>query len=235
MTTQKPIANAESQRIDDYLKRPVLYRNVDGTEEINMGIMGLGLAGMRFVYPLLEGSPLSGILKFAYLGVGLAIMHFGSKAIKKRLTYPRTGFAEPRCTNRGGKWLIMGATMLAAAVVSVVFALIAAGRLSAGPGLVGGAGMITAAVFANGIGKRVPWKLWVAAILAAGSLAIAVLPPSLLVSVCQGVSLPPKLSPALIGAIFLYLVWMGVVFLTSGLITLRQYVRTTQPAEPGAQ
>ena len=40
------------------------------------------------------------------------------------------------------------------------------------------------------------------------------------------------LSPSVAGALFIEDAWMGVVFLTSGLITLRQYIRGTRPMEP---
>jgi hypothetical protein len=235
MTTQKPIANAESQQIDDCLKRPALYRNVDGTEEINMGIVGLGLAGSRLLAPLLHASALGGLSWFLYMMVLFAIMHFGSQAIKKRWTYPRTGFAEPRCTNPGGKWVILGAIAVAGGVFGALGALFATRRLSGGPAFLGCGGLLTAVIFAAGIGRRVPWKRWVAAILALGSLALALLPQKLLASVYQGVSIPNVLLPSLLGALFLYGAWMGVVFLTSGLITLRLYIRNTRPAEPDSE
>jgi hypothetical protein len=251
MTTQKPVANPESRQIDEYLKRPALYRNVDGTEEINIGIMGLGMAAMRFLVPAeaswglahglagsargLAGLALGMMPFYVYFGILAAIMHFGSKAIKNRWTYRRTGFAEPRCTNRGGKWVALGAIMVVSALLSAVFALMALRRFSGGPALVGCGGALLAVVFATGIGKLPPWKRWVAAILGLGSLAIALMPSDLLASVYKGVTIPKMLSPSLLGALFLEGLWMGVVFLTSGLITLRQYIRGTRPMEPGSE
>jgi hypothetical protein len=238
MTTEKPVPNAESKQIDEYLKRPALYRNVDGTEEINMGIMGLGVAAMLFVYPAHAGSVrgwAGAALIYIYLGILAAIVHFGSKAVKKRLTYPRTGFAEPRCTNRGGKWAVLGAIMLASAVFGAVVSLSAFRRPLAGPALVSCGGLIVSVAFATGIGKRVPWKQWVAAILAVGAVAIAFLPPWLLASAYRGVPIPRPISPAMLGALCFYLAWMGVVFLTSGLITLRQYIGAARPVEPDAE
>jgi hypothetical protein len=236
MTTQKPVANAESEQIDELLKRPALYRNVDGTEEISIGILGLSLASMRFIYPLFEGTFLGGgVSWWLFMMVVGGLMHFGSKAVKKRLTYPRTGFVEPRCTNRGGKWLVLVAIGLGSGGVSAVATLIALGRIGGGPALVACGGVVTAVAFAFGIGKRVPWKRWTAVALAAGSLAIAFLPAGFLASIFDGVKLPAKLSPGLLGAFFLYGAWMGVVFLSSGLITLWQYIRSTRSAEPDAE
>jgi hypothetical protein len=235
MATTKPVGNTESKQIDELLKRPALYRNVDGTEEINVGIMGLGLASLRLLYPALGGWDPGGLAGLVYLGVLGVLVHLGSKAIKKRLTYPRTGFAEPRCTNSGGKWVVLGAIMVISGLFSALIALMALRRLSGGPALVGCGGVLVAVAFAIGIGKRVPWKRWVAAIFGLGSMVIAFVPAGRLASVFQGVPIPKMLSPSVAGALFIEDAWIGVVFLTSGLITLRQYIRSTRPAEPDSE
>jgi hypothetical protein len=235
MATTKPVGNTESKKIDELLKRPALYRNVDGTEEINVGIMGLGLASLRLLYPALGGWDPGGLAGLVYLGVLGVLVHLGSKAIKKRLTYPRTGFAEPRCTNSGGKWVVLGAIMVISGLFSALIALMALRRLSGGPALVGCGGVLVAVAFAIGIGKRVPWKRWVAAIFGLGSMVIAFVPAGRLASVFQGVPIPKMLSPSVAGALFIEDAWIGVVFLTSGLITLRQYIRSTRPAEPDSE
>ena len=121
MATTKPVGNTESKQIDELLKRPALYRNVDGTEEINVGIMGLGLASLRLLYPALGGWDPGGLAGLVYLGVLGVLVHLGSKAIKKRLTYPRTGFAEPRCSSRAPKWLVFGVIGLMSGTVAAVF------------------------------------------------------------------------------------------------------------------
>jgi len=235
MATTKPVGTTESKQIDELLKRPALYRNVDGTKELDMGIMGLGFLGMRFVYPLPADPALGGLCCLVLVGISLAIMHFGSKAIKRRWTYPRTGFAEPRCAKRGGMWMMLGSVVLGSAVFGAAVSLLALRRLSGGPTFVGLAGVVTAAIFAASVGVRAPWKQCVAAVFALGSLAIAFLPPDLLASLCQGPSFPAPFSPSLLGAFFLYGAWMGAVFLTSGLITLRLYIRGTRPAAPDSE
>lgn len=169
---------------------------------------------------------------YVSLGILAVIMHFGSKAIKNRWTYRRTGYAEPRCMNRGGKWVVLGAIGFVSGLFSAVFALMALRRVSGGPALVGCVGVLVAVAFAIGIGKRVPWKRWVAAIFGLGSMGIAFVPAGRLASVFQGVPIPKMLSPSVAGALFIEDAWMGVVFLTSGLITLRQYIRGTRPMEP---
>jgi hypothetical protein len=225
MATTKPVENTESKQIDELLKRPALYRNVDGTEEINIGIMGLGIAAMLFFVP---AEARWGMLPFyVSLGILAAIVHFGSKAIKNRWTYRRTGFVELRCTSRGGKWVVLGVIGFVSGLLSAVFALMALRRFSGGPALVGCGGVLLAVVFATGIGRRPPWKRWVAAILAMGSLAIAFIPPHLDAGI--------PISPSLHGAVILEGAWMGLVFLTSGLITLRQYIRGTRPMEPDSE
>jgi len=238
MATTKPVGNTESKQIDELLKRPALYRNVDGTEEINLGVMGLGVAALLVLYPEFAG-PTRGLagaaVVYVFLAILFAIMHFGTKAIKRRLTYPRTGFAEPRCTNSGGKWVVLGAIMVISGLFSALIALMALRRLSGGPALVGCGGVLVAVAFAIGIGKRVPWKRWVAAIFGLGSMVIAFVPAGRLASVFQGVPIPKMLSPSVAAALFIEDAWMGVVFLTSGLITLRQYIRSTRPAEPDSE
>lgn len=83
--------------VEQYLERPKQYYNIDGVEWPQMRSP--------------QGSHWRGMPTFLtfMLFVG-SILHYGSKAIKSRLTYPRTGFVAYR---QVGNW-----PWLAAAVVA---------------------------------------------------------------------------------------------------------------------
>ena len=82
--------------IGNLLDRPRLYYNIDGLGELGGGVMCLGSALLLW---LLMHSPADSawhqIPVFVFIGLALLI-RYGTKAVKTRITYPRTGFVEYR-------------------------------------------------------------------------------------------------------------------------------------------
>src|ERR1019366_6838516 len=83
-------------QIESLLQRPKLYNNIDGVGELGMGFMLLGFALLMW---LQVHSPGSAIWHKVYVVLPLilllgSIIDQGSKAIKRHITYPRTGFVE---------------------------------------------------------------------------------------------------------------------------------------------
>jgi hypothetical protein len=142
----------------------------------------------------------------------LLVIHYGTKAIKTRVTYPRTGFVEYRT---GPATLI--ATALSAALIVVAIGLGARWHWSLATAATV-YGLILAAGYAYRIARATPWKWVVVAIMSAGSVAAAWLPD-------DGVQ---RHFPAGLGPAFLLTFSVsGVVLAVSGAITLRQYLRCT--------
>ena len=88
--------------LQNYLARPKRYDNIDGTGEMYMGLMILGFALLGYLQTILPTDSLwstNGFasLLFMYLILipVLALGYWGSKAIKKHITWPRTGYVAP--------------------------------------------------------------------------------------------------------------------------------------------
>src|ERR1035438_8354583 len=103
-------------QIDSLLERPKAYCNVDGVGELSVGVMTLGFALIFWIQ--LHTARSSAWHQWAWVilwGV-VALIDYGSKAIKKHITYPRTGFVEyPKSARR-----LLGPI---AAAVAAVFAI----------------------------------------------------------------------------------------------------------------
>ncbi|HXP61103.1 MAG TPA: hypothetical protein VN829_11460, partial [Dongiaceae bacterium] len=87
-------------QVRNIMDRPRLYYNIDGLGEVNIGVMFLGFALLLW---LLVHSPANSLWHqvawLVFLGLAL-IMHYGTKALKTHVTYPRTGFVEYRRSDR---------------------------------------------------------------------------------------------------------------------------------------
>jgi len=94
-------------QIPSLLERPKLYYNVDGVGELGIGFMCLGwslLGWLQLHTP--RTSVWHPMYTFPiYVAVMLSIIHYGSKAIKNRITYRRTGFVDyGLATSIGFQW-----------------------------------------------------------------------------------------------------------------------------------
>jgi len=214
-------------RVGNLLDRPRLYYNVDGLGELGGGVMCLGFA---LVWWLLMRSPVDSawhrISLFVFLAVGLLI-HYGTKAVKTRITYPRTGFVEYR-----KQWHTP-------AIAAALGALAAAG-LGVGfrrhwdvSTIAPLAGLFLAAAYGYNFARAVRWKLVVVGAIAIASLAIAFLPADVLGALGSESPAHPDRAE-LLGTILLSLMVYGILLLISGGVSLWFYLRHTQaPAQEG--
>ena len=207
--------------IREQQKRLKRYDNIDGTGEMFLGSMYLGFSLSTLLSPLLPphsfwtgfpGAPLSMMLPV--YGV-LALAGWATGLIKRRITYRRTGYVLRRRDKK-------------AVALALVFAVGVSAALSAGVGLLLWYGMRHNAVSATRLFmlslyvapyvfvSRVTtpehkWKIWFAALMALFSV----------VASFSGWTMD-FLSRATMST-------FGVLWIASGLITLRLFVRHTQP------
>src|ERR1035437_4932599 len=89
-------------QVESLLARPKLYNNIDGVGELSGGVMALSYAMLLwFQVHAPAGSAWHQMYTmFIYVGLMCAVIHYGSKAIKTHITYPRTGFVEYRKRDR---------------------------------------------------------------------------------------------------------------------------------------
>jgi len=205
-----------SNPIDEYAKRTMRYWYVDGLAEIAGGVVVLLLALVFLIGGWMEPGPTTDF--FLALGqpaivlVGALVARKIVGRIKERVTYPRTGYvAYRRPRSRRGLRLI-ALTIGIAAVFGVLFAVIA--NLIAIRWLPGISGAVIALLLAymayeNGI-RRFYY-------MAAFTLFLGLLVVSM--------GVPDTYTSSLFFGGF------GVGWIVSGAVTLRNYLRTTKPAE----
>lgn len=224
-------------QIESLLKRPKLYHNIDGIGELSMGLMMLGFAVLTW---LQDHSPSSAPwhkidVVLPLILVMAIIIDYGSKAIKKRITYPRTGFVEYR--KRETAWL-SGIAFVSAALAAAGLALAARSHWNMGSHLgltMPGAllGLVFAAAYAYRIARSARWKWAVVFAIAMCSVLVAMLPAELLGTMAR--SGAGVYSAGAVGAWLLSILLYGVILLISGSISLAVYLRHTQPPERSAE
>ena len=155
-------------QVASLLKRPKLYTNIDGTDELSGGF---GLLGFGFLQWMQVRSPAHSAWHSMwvfgiYFGSLFAMLHYGTKSVKERITYPRTGYVEYR--KREGIWPTAWSAIAAPAFLTlVVLALRRHWDLTTGACLVG---VLAAASYAYRFARDVRWKWAVAGAMATGSI-----------------------------------------------------------------
>jgi hypothetical protein len=213
-------------QVESLLKRPTSYSNIDGTGELGAGFMCLGFALIMW---LQLQTPKDAIwhqmyVLFIWVGLLVAMIHFGTKAIKNRITYPRTGFVAYRTHN-----------IIWPAIIAFVVSALASAGLALADRLhreiampVFFMGLLFAASYAFGIARAVRWKWVVVLALVIGALAIAVLPGDLTATLSGGASVSAWFSARIAEAVLLYMMLYGTLLLISGAISFGLYLRHTQ-------
>ncbi|MGA3028181.1 MAG: hypothetical protein ABSF98_25820 [Bryobacteraceae bacterium] len=213
-------------QVGDLLNRHRFYNNIDGVGELSAGFMLLGFALLQW---LQVHAPEGAIwhrmyVLILYVGGMCAAIHYGTKAIKKHMTYPRTGFVECRKSER---WR-------AAAIAAPLGALVSAGvavalwrhwDISAAVSLFG---LAFAACYAWGIARAVRWKWVIVWAIALESFVIAFLPASVFGALAGDSWVTHPVRTKLVGAWLLSLMSYGAMLLISGSISLWLYLRHTQ-------
>ena len=214
-------------RIGSLLDRPRLYYNIDGLGELGGSVMCLGFA---LVWWLLMRSPADSawhrISFFVFVVLGL-IIHYGTKAVKTRITYPRTGFVEYR-----RQW---HTSAIAAALGALATAGLGLGfrRHWDISMLASLAGLVFAAAYSYRFARAVRWKWVIVGAMAVASFVIAFLPADVVGALGSESPTHPDRAH-LLGAILLSLMVYGALLLISGGISLWLYLRQTQaPAQEG--
>jgi hypothetical protein len=212
-------------QIEDLLNRPKAYYNIDGVGELAMGFMCLSVGLLMWLQAHApKGSVWHGMPAFIiYWGLMCLILHYGPQAIKKRITYPRTGFVQYRARDSRWRPAILGAVAAAGGTVGLAIALRRHWNMTTPASLFG---LLLAATYAYHLARTVRWKWAVAGVVALGSLVIAVLPADL-------VGAPANHS--WMGALMLTFVLYGAVLSVSGGISFWLYLRHTQAPAQEAQ
>jgi hypothetical protein len=217
-------------QVESILKRPRLYYNIDGVGELSCGVMCLGFALLLWLQAHTPGEAIwHQMYGFAiYMGIMLGAIHYGSRAIKTHITYPRTGFVEYR---KCGRWR----TATIAAVVGglVPLGLTAAFRRNWDiASLASLCGLIVAAGYIHGFARTARWKWVIGGAMTLASLVMAFLPPSFFGELAADSWVTHPVRTKLVGVYLLTLMIYGTMLLVSGGISLWLYVRHTQaPAQ----
>ena len=213
----------------DFMGRPVRYNNIDGTGEMTMGVMLLSFAMVGYLSTVLPEGALwrkNGIATFGFIPVVMipimAFQYWAVKAIKKHITWPRTGYVA-YCRSGRPWWKAIVATFVGSAIIGAgaVCLVVLARRFHAMSLARAGYLAVLLATYAFFVfrwSREHKWKWLVVIFMALGLLAIALVVPGDVVE-----SFPPV-------ALFLGLVWLG-----SGAATLYSYIRHTQPPAPEAE
>lgn len=219
-------------RVESLLKRPKAYNNIDGTGELGMGFMCLGFALLIW---LQLNTPKDSIwnqqyVLFIWVGLMAAMIYYGIKAIKNRITYPRTGFVSYR------KQSIIWTAIVASAVSALSVACLALAAYSHRHivmpvffiGLFFAAGYAFGIARSGGVNALFRWKWVVVLAQVIGALQIALLPEDLPAALAYGPSVPAWFSASSAGAFLLWLMMYGTLLLISGAISFWLYLRHTQ-------
>lgn len=227
------------ERIESLLERPKFYNNIDGVGELGMGCMILGFALLTWMQARSPGGSLwhKVYVVLPLILVLVSIIDQGSKAIKKHITYPRTGFVEYR--KRDNVRPAMIAFVVAAmAAMGLAHAVRSHWGMGSHLGLTTpGAlvGLVFAATYGYGVARAVRWKWAVAGAIAICSVVIAILPVELVGALAGSTSSAGAFSAAAVGAWLLSILTYGVILLISGVISFVLYLRHTQPPERAAE
>ena len=206
----------------DFMGRPVRYNNIDGTGEMGIGVMMLGFALVGYLMSYLRGvvpeswtgkvDPVGLLVLFGGMGAVLGLIQWGTKAIKKHITWPRTGYVAYRRSAKSRLTIMVAAAILGFGFTCLMglarrhdaMSLARMGYLAVMPAAY--------AIFVYRFDRECPWKWLVLLFIALGLLAIGIIVPGKIVELVRPVSL-----------------FLGLTFLGSGGATLWSYMRHTQP------
>ena len=216
-------------QVGSLLDRPRLYHNIDGLGELGGSVMCLGFALLLW---LRMHSPADSvwhrISSFLFLGLMLLIP-YGIKAVKVRITYPRTGFVEYRKP--------FHAQAIAAALGTLTTVGLAIGfrrhwDISALASLTG---LAFTAVCGYNFARAVRWKWVIVGAMAVATFVIAFLPTDVLGALGNDSPVTHPDRAKFDGTILLSLMVYGTMLLISGGISLWLYLRHPQAPAQEAQ
>ncbi|MCX6621296.1 MAG: hypothetical protein NTY38_09485 [Acidobacteria bacterium] len=221
----KPVTDA----LSEIAARPHRYENVDGTGEMQFGLMILSCWMIGVAEPFIRKV---GIFPHGFVGflLGMYSVFFPfmlagfllSRAIKKHITYPRTGYAAYRRFPKENRWktilFFIGIAVVAAGLAALVPLLHRHQEPSWLRAFMVLGFVVPYAVIALKLSREHPWKRYVIAGMAVGLLAIVSMVPGTTSEVSRPVML------------FTAATWLG-----SSAATLILYIRHTHPPVVGEE
>jgi hypothetical protein len=88
-----------ASQIDDYAKRPERYRNIDGLAELGVGVLMTALIPFALIKNVAPSSiDRHRFVVLTCVAALLVAVLYGIRALKARITYPRTGYVKYRGT-----------------------------------------------------------------------------------------------------------------------------------------
>jgi hypothetical protein len=214
-------------QIGSLLDRPKSYYNIDGVGELSIAFLCLSCALLEWQQVRSrEGSVWNQpYTLWIYFTLMASIIHYGSKAIKKHITYPRTGWVEYR--TRDTIWKPMIISFAFSTIVSVVLFI----RLKSHWDIttpLSLAGLVLAASYAHSFARTLRWKWVVAWAMAIVSIVIALLPADLIGAMANHSWITAYVPAKVVGALWLSMAAYGTMLLISGGISFWLYLQKTQ-------
>jgi len=159
----------EELKIQDYLSRPARYVNIDGLNELTWGAMCCGFAFSDWFRAIV---PRDSVLHQSWVQTAsmvsmVLLIYLAGKALKRYVTYPRTGYVAYPETARRRMVPIVAA--VGGAVAALGAAVIVRGGFSMTL-LLGAVNLLFYAVAAQPLR---PWKYGFLLLIAAGTLCVS--------------------------------------------------------------
>lgn len=154
-----------------------------------------------------------------------AVVHYVTKAIKKRITYRRTGFVSYR--NRDLYWPGLIGFVMASAVALLV---LPRGEVDATSLEMLAIGLIMGAAYGYGIARAVRWKWIVATLVFVAAVVVALLPVRITSAPMSQSWIAKFYNARFLGSLFLYLAFYGLMMLVSGGVSFWLYLHKTRDA-----
>ena len=235
------VRRGNMDQLKSLLRRPKFYNNIDGVGELGGGIVSLGFAIILWIS---IGMPVDSTWNRMDLSIACYLLIFfaidyGNKAVKKRITYPRTGFVEYRKPLPFWAALILIIGLGTLLNVGEKYLERWHGEIESPhwgvttPAALGG--LLFAAFYAYGYARTVRWKRGVAGTMVIGVVAIAMLPADALGALARNLWGHGGLEYRCDAMLFLSLMLYGSLMLISGGVSFVLYMRHTQPAAETAE
>jgi hypothetical protein len=203
--------------VSEYMRRPLRYAQADGLNDMGLGLATLGWSLVMFLEMRAPSDSIWSrgqsfpVLALLILGPLFLLIHFGTRYIRSRVTFPRTGYVAYR--RQPSKW-VMAVALGAGTAAAVALATQSSARLFRGPflfGLVLGLAYFFAAL------KQRLGRYWII-----GSLSLML-----------GAAIEIE-RVELQQATLWYFLLMGAAMLCTGGLTMYLYLRRTHPPETDA-
>lgn len=218
------------QDVRGLLERPKLYENIDGSTELMLGCMLIGMMAFQWVATHARQDSIWNKIYslFIFQTFLLAAIFYGRKAMKSLITYRRTGFVSYRKPDIGRLGLI--GCIAAAAASGLAFLTVRRHEIDSTMLVIIGVGLFMTASYAYGIARAIRWKWIVAVLVLVGAVVVAFLPVGITTTPFNQSRVAVFFNIRLVGSLFLYLTFYAVVLLLSGAVSLGIYLHNSHHA-----